>query len=499
MSYALLAVLILLVLAFGFFMWKSRDLLRWYTVTASTLSLLLAIVLLLPTAATLKSRAAWHKVKEDMEAQLVRLRSEQESLKNGDPAVGGGMLNLKEDLNRYSLEAGRRWQNLRAVAGASATAITLEKVAPAAEVPPGMEGQVAPPPAAPAPAAAAGNPPAAGTPAAAPAAPSPLVPEGLIVYGFAETVRPGLEVAIPTFYLGEFRVRSSTPTQVVLEPTGRLEAPQVQAITSGQASSWSLYELLPLDAHDVFVAAGSEVTDDALFGRVDTDLLNQLLGQGVSPATLAKYSRDGSRALPDDPPPSRWIKIEFTQTHKIAVDSPEQRGALDGGFFDGSGQAVDSRLQRGGEDGSVAFNVGEQLVLKEEAANALIDAGVAKLVDNYYVRPLNDYRMVLRRLRLRLEALGIRRQQLELEQKVLEDAIAATVKMLAANQEAKLKLEKDFAQIQVERAAISAYNGTIRQQLDETKATLTSLFRENLSMRQELVEIEQGIEAAIPR
>lgn len=495
MSYALLAVLILLVLAFGFLMWKSRDLLRWYTVTASTLSLLLAIVLLLPTAATLKSRAAWHKVKEDLEAQLVRLRSDQESLKRGDPAVGVGVLELQEDLNRYSLEAGRRWHNLRAVAGASPTAITLEKVAPASEVPPGMEGEVAPPAAAPAP--AAGTPPAAG--AAAPVPPSPLVPVGLIVYGFAETVRPGLEVAIPTFYLGEFRVSSSTPTQVVLEPTGRLEAPQLQAITSGQASSWALYELLPLDDHNVFIAEGSEETDDALFGRVDTDLLTQLMGQGISPDTLAKYTRDGSRALPEDPPPSRWIKIEFTQAHKIAVDSPEQRGALDGGFFDGSGQAVDSRLQRGGEDGSVAFNVGEQLVLKEEAANELIDAGVAKLVDNYYVRPLNDYRMVLRRLRLRLETLGIRRQQLELEQKVLEDAIAATVKMLAANQEAKLKLEKDFAQIQVERAAISAYNGTVRQQLDETKARLTSLYRENLAMRQELVEIEQGIEAAIPR
>lgn len=491
MSYALLAVLILLVLAFGFFMWKSRDLMRWYTITASSLSLLLAIVLLLPTAATLKSRAAWHKVKEDMEAQLVRLRSEQESLKNGDPAVGGGVLNLQENLNRYSVEAGRRWHDLRAVAGASATAITLEKVAPAAEVPPGMEGEVAPP-AAP----AAATPPAAG---AAPAAPNPLVPEGLIVYGFAETVRPGLEVAIPTFFLGEFRVRSSTPTQVVLEPTGRLETPQLQGITSGQASSWSLYELLPLDAHDVFTAEGSEPADDALFGRVDTELLTQLMGQGISPETLAKYTRDGSRALPEDPPASRWIKIEFTQTHKIAVDSPEQRGALDGGFFDGSGQAVDSRLQRGGEDGSVTFNAGEQLVLKEEAANELIDSGVAKLVDNYYIRPLNDYRMVLRRLRLRLEAVGIRRQQLEREQKVLEDAIAATVKMLAANQEAKLKLEKDFAQIQVERAAISAYNGTVRQQLDETKATLTSLYRENLAMREQLVEIERGIQAAIPR
>jgi chromosome segregation ATPase len=129
----------------------------------------------------------------------------------------------------------------------------------------------------------------------------------------------------------------------------------------------------------------------------------------------------------------------------------------------------------------------------------LIDGGVAKLVDNYYVRPLNDYRLVLRRLRLRLEELAIRKSQLEIEQKVLDDAIAATVKMLASNQESKLKLEKDLAQIQVERSAIDKYNATVKEQLTNTRSTLSGLYRENLGIRQQLDEISRGIEASLPR
>ncbi len=480
MSYALLAFLVLLVLAFGYFMWQSRDTWQWYHITVSSLTLLLGIIFLFPAAGTLKSRSAWHKVKEDLERQLQQLQAEQATLKYGDPSdpvAGEGVLELQQKLHRYSLEAGRRWQNLRAQGGATPTSVTLVQVAPAADLPPGMEAE-------------------APAEAAAPAGDSPLIPEGLVVYGFAETMQDGVETPIPTFHLGEFRVESSSPTQVTLRATGRLENPQAQAITSGQANSWSLYELLPLDAHDLFVADGSESSDDALFGRIDEERVRELLGQGVREETISRYLRDGSRALPNDPPTSRWVKIEFTKAHGIVVDSPEQRGALDGGYFDSSGQAVDSRLQRQ-EDGTVRFATGDQVILSEEAADELIDSDVAKLVDTYYIRPLNDYRLVLRRVRLRIEALAIRKTQLEFEKEVLEAAIDATVKMLASNQETKLNLEKDIAQLQIERAAIASYNDGVQQSLTGTRQRLTDLYRDNLSLRNDLGEIHRGIEAAL--
>ncbi len=478
MSYALLAFLVLLVLAFGYLMWQSRDTWSWYHLTAASLLLLLGILFLFPTAGTLRSRAAWHKVKEDLEAQLQRLEAEQVVLKYGDPVSGEGVLELQAQLHHFSLEAGRRWQNLRVQGGASPTGVTLVRVAPEAEIPPGMTAEELP------------------AEAAAPAATGPLIPQELVVYGFAETRQQGVAVPIPTFFLGEFRVAASTPTQVTLEATAPLEGPQRQAITSGQAQSWSLYELLPLDGHDVYIAAGSEPSDDAVFGRVDEPLVRRLLGQGATEETISEYLRDGTRAMPDDPPVSRWVKVEFTRAHAIVVDSPEQRGALDSGFFDGSGQAVDSRLQRG-EDGSVRFRVADQVILKEEAANELIDQGVARLVDTYFIRPLNDYQFALRRIRLRIQELAIRKQALEFEQQVLQDAYAATVDMLASNQDAKLNLEKDLAQLQIEGAAISSYNSEVKETLAGARQRLAGLYRDNVRLRGELEAFHGDIAEAL--
>ncbi len=486
MYIALLSLLIVVVLLAGWLLWKSRDTWRWFQLTASAIILLLAIAILFPTAGVLKSRSAWNKVKEDLDARLAKIETEQATLKYGDPSdpvAGEGVLELQSRLQRFAVEAGRRWPNLRMQGNANG-AITLASVAPVAVLPPGVVAEAPAEGAAPA--------------AAAPAAPAqPLIPQGLIVYGFAETQQPDVAALVPTFFLGEFRVTASAPGQVTIQATGALEAAQQQAITSGQAQSWSLYELLPLDSHDSFVAAGSESADDAVFGRVDDVLVKRLLGNGISPQTLDAYLRDGGRSKPDDAPASRWVKIEFTKAHNIVVDSPEKRNVLDGGFFDGSGQAVDSRLQRG-EDGTAKFKVGMQVIVTEEAANDLIGQDVAKLVDTYFVRPLNDYRFVLRRIRLRLAELAIRKQELEYEQEVLNDAINATVAMLAANQDAKLKLEKDVAKINLERAAIKTYNAKVKQGVSDARERLVSIYQDNLELESELKKIHLNIEAALP-
>jgi hypothetical protein len=489
MTIALIAFFVIAVCVAGYLLWKSRDTWRWFHITASAITLLLSITMLFPTAGVLKSRSAWNKVKEDLDARLARVEAEQQVLKYGDPldpAAGRGVLDMQSELRGYALEAGRRWQSLRMQAGGPGS-ITLTSVAPQPELPPGVT------PEEPAPAAD----PAADPAAAAAAPPQPLVPQGLIVYGFAEAAEPGLSVTVPSFFLGEFRVTASAPGQVTLAPANTLEPPQQQAIASGQAQTWTLYEMLPLDGHVPFIAPGSEPADDAVFGRVDDVLVKRLLGQGVSQATIDEYLRDGSRAKQDDPPSTRWVKIEFTKAHNIVVDSPEKRNVLDGGFFDGTGQAVDSRLQRG-EDGTAKFKVGDQIVVKEEAATELIDLGVAKLLDTYFVRELHDYRFVLRRIRLRISELAIRQTELEYQAKVLQDAIAATVAMLGVNQDIKLKLEKDVAKIAQERQAIDSYKTKLVQDVATTKQRLVGLYRSNLELAAELRKIHKDIEATLP-
>jgi len=487
MTIALISILVIAVFAAGFLLWKSRDTWRWFHITAAAITLLLAIALLFPTAGVLKSRSAWSNVKENLDLRLARIEAEQGLLKFGDPndaANAVGVLDLQLQLKKFTLEAGRRWPSLRMQANAP-TSITLQRVAPVVELPPGVE---APP---------------AGPAAAAPAeAALPLVPQGLIVYGFAETMEQGVAGPIPTFFLGEFKVTASGPDQVTIVPTTTLEASQQQAISSGQAQSWTLYELLPLDGHEPFVAVGSEPADDALFGRVDDELVKRLFAKGVSQPTINKYLRDGGRTKPDDTPSSRWVRIEFIQPKEIVVDSPDPRSALDGGFFDPqTGEAVDSRLQRDGvgpDKGIAKFKIGDPLVVKEEAANTLIDEGVAKLLDTYFVRELNDYRFALRRIRLRISELTIRQAELEYEAKVLNEAITATKAMLAANQGLKLKLENDVAKIQVEKTAITSYAANVTKEVVATRQRLFGIYRNNVALAAELEQLHAGIEAKLP-
>ncbi len=79
------------------------------------------------------------------------------------------------------------------------------------------------------------------------------------------------------------------------------------------------------------------------------------------------------------------------------------------------------------------------------------------MVFEYYLRPLNDYRYILRRIRLRLTELADRTKELQIEKGVLEQSIAKTGGMLVINQDVKNKLEQDFAQFGVEKAAITEY------------------------------------------
>jgi len=481
MSIALVIFLVIVVFTAGYLLWKSRDTWRWFHITGVAVTLLLAIILLFPTAVVLKSRVAWNKLKEELDQRLTRVEAEQALLKYGDPndpVAGAGVLELQSQLQRYTLEAGRRWPNLR-FQGQNG-GITLVKPPADANLAPGIEPDAA----APVP--------------AAPVAAQPLIPTGLIVYGFAESAQPGVAAQVPTYFLGEFKVTASDPNQITLVPVGELEGPQQQAIASGNARSWTLYELLPLDGHVPFIAQGSEPTDDAVFGRVDDELVNRLLGNNVTDETRTEYLRDGGRVNDDDPPSTRWVKIEFTKPFSIVVDSLEKRNVLDGGFFDNTGQSVDSRLQRPTDDkGSATFKTGDQIVVLETAANDLIDQDVAKLLDTYYIRRLHDYRFVLRQIRLRIAELAIRQEQLTYKKQVLQDAIAATVTMITTNQTLKLKLENDLAKIQVERAAIADYTAKAREKIADTRQKLVGIYNENLSLVEELKQIHIGIANSI--
>ncbi|MGB7345896.1 MAG: hypothetical protein WBD20_16890 [Pirellulaceae bacterium] len=470
MKFAILGVLILIVIAFLVLLWKASQNWRWYHITTAVITMGLAITLIFPTAMVLKSRSEWHKAKEKVEKQAEEAAKQNTLIKYGDPTdanAGEGLLELTQRLGKLGREAGRRWRGLR-LQNANAQAITLRALPTDVPPPvvPGDDAVVAEPE-------------------------EPSLPQAeLVVYGFAEGAFNGQPA--PVFFLGEYRVTASAGNQVTLAPTGPLLPAQSQRISGGVAASWALYEMLPLDGHEPFVAVGSQPNDDNVFGRIDDALLRQIFGNNIRPETLKNYLRDGSRSNPDDKLLSRWVKIEFTKSHKIDVDSPTQQGALEGGFFDESGRAVDSRLQRG-EGGETKFLAEQQIVVKEEAAKQLIDVdGVARLVDTYYLRPLNDYRFVLRRLPMRINEAAIHKTELEFEHKVLSDAKNATDSMLTTNQETKLLLEQDLDQTNVELKAVEDYKTQVEQSVSNTQNELKRLYQDNLRLEAELQRLHSA-------
>ncbi len=485
----LASVLFLILIGFFVVVWKAASNWRWFNIVAVVITMLLAITFLFPTAAVLKSRSAWHKVQEELELKLANLKVEKQELKFGelseeDSSLSGGLVELQQQIAKLGIESGRLWRNLELKNNSTYTPVRI--LLGAAPSPAnGVDG-------------IPGAEPADG---AVPA--QPLVPPEMLVYCFAEQADKN-QLLVPKFYLGAFQVKSSSPTEVVLVPTGNLEQYQLNYMKEGKARNWSLYELLPLDGHEPFltsgsVALGSNPTADIDSWEVDdvSDLLDEaaksIPGFVVPEQTRNNYVDDGRKATDDDPLLSRWTKVKFLKNHKIEVDSQDQRSALEGGFFDGNGRAVDARLQRG-EDGNAEFKKDDTLVLIEEEAKKLIDEGVCIEEGRVYLRPLNDYGYVFRRIRLRVLALKDRMVELTREQEMLNQAIAKTDTMLVMNQEIKLKLEQDLTQYRIESKAIRDHTEKLVQQVKEMRAEMNRLEQENTELEQSLEQKHLTIE-----
>ncbi|MDC0288153.1 hypothetical protein OAL01_01790 [Rubripirellula sp.] len=472
----LASVLFLLLVGFAVVVWKAASNWRWFNIVAIVLTMLLALVFLFPTAGVLRSRSAWHEVLESLELRLAQVKAETADITLGE-AVGaeasrsGGLIDLQSDLSSLAIEAGRRWRNLQLKDANLQGPMSISLGPPPAN---DLAGQPAPP---------AAN-------------AQPLVPAETLVYGFSE-VADDNQMMVPAYYLGEFIVQASNPNQVTLVPTGTLEQYQVDYIKDGKARSWLLCELLPPDGHVPFIKPFSQADDKNCLGLVDEELVRELLVD-ASDETRLGYLEDGRASKLDDPPATKWVELQFTRNHGIQVDSPDERTLEDGGFFDGNGRALDAALQHGA-DGYIRFKKGDKLLLKSEGAAELIDQGVAEELGSFFLRPLNDYGFVLRRIRLNLMSLADKKAELTAEELLLKDAISRTDRLLVANQEVKLKLEQDLTQFRVEKQSISEYKGKITAEAKAMVADLNRLEQENAELEQQIeqkhLKIERQIDA----
>ncbi len=331
--------------------------------------------------------------------------------------------------------------------------------------------------------------------AAAPAAvtSSESLPVDLVVYAFSEEVdeegRP-----IPKFYLGEFTVTQSQDGQVNLKPTLQLRKVQADFIAAGNATSWTLYELLPTDSHTAFAAPGSQPSDKQLFGRMDEEMIGALLAdlpEDSRDELLEAYLRDGQPVQGDDPaapPESIWYQVNVLKTFERDVDSTEKSNATVGGYFDLIGRSVDSRLQR--DDGKPVQLTPDMkdkpIILLEEVARTLRDSGNVELGQRFRVRPLNDYEEAFNKNFVRSHELSERIELFKRDSAEIQKANQAGQSMISFRQVEAQQLQADLDSYQKEVTVLRDSAAKAEKQLAELKTELGRLFLSVQASRSQL-------------
>jgi hypothetical protein len=334
--------------------------------------------------------------------------------------------------------------------------------------------------------------------AAAPAAPatSESLPANLVVYAFAEELTE-TGIPKPIFYLGEFVVTQSQAGQVSLKPTLPLLDSQNQRIASGNAASWMLYELLPIDSHEAFVEEGSEPSNEAAFGRMDPEVIQGLftgISDGMREKVIDAYVRDGLRATPNDEPKSIWLQLKILASSDIDVDSTEEANATVGGYFDSIGRSVDTRLQREGKKPvTMSEEMNRELIIFKEdnvtdrpLIKQLLDGNKAEILQRLYVRPLNDYEEAFNRLFVRSHELGERITLVQRESAEISKANQLGTEMIGFRQVENQKLAFDLENYQKEIAVLTAATESASQELDALKKRMSGLYQSIQTRRTQL-------------
>jgi hypothetical protein len=322
-----------------------------------------------------------------------------------------------------------------------------------------------------------------------------------MMYVFAERMGPeGFKV--PAYYLGEYVVDAASDMEVTISATLPLDPDQLQMINQ-QGMTWALYELMPLDGHEVF--AEMDEQEKMLLGLEIEELKKYIPNSFNWPADkyeafLQKFYRFNREATDEDPPEETWIQVKFVKPHSIQVDSDAEQSVLEGEgrYFDSSGRAIEGRLRQG-EDGTVRFEVGDTGVFDVETADTLISDGVAEKVKSVYRRPLHDYEQFFRKAYYRNKELAATKQRVERDTNTLVALKAKADEQIAFRQDEKLKLEQDLVGFKTELADVKAYDQALQATWKASRNRLSEMYRTNNQLAEELTRIQYQLANEINR
>jgi hypothetical protein len=458
----------------------------WHTV-AACMTFLAAVGLLIVGSLSLKTHNYWRKTHADVSKQLTDAGHEAVVLEHGDPTLvespTPSVTDVQHRLNRSLLDRGRVWR--RCTPGVPANdSVQVSTVQP--------------------------------TDTGQPGDPNTAKPNGIaanmVLYAFLEN-----ENQLPIAYLGEFQVTDAQPIGVTLQPTMPLDTQQ-QAQISVQPARWTLYEMMPIDAHQVFSDTDTvgKILDDTpqpVFGAMNEQNLRTVFsvvtGQaGDSPVVtdlVTTYLKDGSPANEQDvnqTPENIWLKLEFKKDHKQRVDSNNPDTGMSGNYFDPEGYAEVSRLRRGEDASMRTGDVGVFPYAQDEdkrLVDGLTSSETCRSLGPYYVRSLRDYEEAFHDTQNRyfqcMEA-G-RRAQRDVD--ALKSTIVKTQEQIAYRQGEHSKLQQDLQGFERDKTKLTELATTLESQKNSLRDELSNLFQTNLALDQQLTEYNTKLTEEINR
>jgi len=455
--------------------------------------------LLVLAAMTLKTHKYWRVEHQRLEQQVTSAQEAIDRLKFSNSLLPAdeAMTSLpavRGELGRTVVDRGRLWRNVSPT-DAQGDRITLSMVGwgdrRCSRVGLADEEEIEPTPD-----------PAAEGEAGAAAAPSVLphhIDPLMVVYVFQETPITEFDEALrsvlfgdsdlaerdtegvcklPTSFLGDFRVIESNDATIVIESLAPLDEFQLQAVQNAQGTTWALYELMPLDKHEIFVG-------------LDANALSLLMPAdrtGLSPDgyqdLIRRHLRDRQPADAGDPPDRTSTNVRFVQDHAIDVDL-ENADTGPETSFDPSGRAQLPHLRHGGP---VEFKRGAEIYLDTETANRLVREGRCELTDEppIYVRPLRDYVLHFHQTRFELDRLEEQITTLELDSiGVDSDAQKAQAQITYRTAE-KEKLTSDLENFKRDLSAVNELRSSLQTQSDQQRQEIRRLFLANHDMERQL-------------
>ncbi len=205
-----------------------------------------SVVFFYMAARTLKTHQHWRELAQRHEARIQALEKDSVELVEADGTDPDGMLGIRRirlESHRLTIDRGRVWYNCTPEAPDPQTA----KVAVATDQP---------------------------------------SPHGItartILQVFEEKEIDQNDLAQSGRYLGDFRVTAVAEGEVQLEPTRKMLPEELQRVAAS-TGSWALYEIMPVDHHDIFP-------------DLDETELAVLLPQAV----LSEYVNDGEEATENE-------------------------------------------------------------------------------------------------------------------------------------------------------------------------------------------------------